>query len=100
MLLNVAYIAALQASVLAFGGHLSIPAVAVVYLAGSVVGSAVPTPGGLGGVEAALSAGLTAAGLEYSVALLAVLLFRLVTFWIPIPIGWGAINYLQRKGAL
>jgi len=100
VLLNVAYIAALQASVLAFGGHLSIPAVAVVYLAGSVVGSAVPTPGGLGGVEAALSAGLTAAGLEYSVALLAVLLFRLVTFWIPIPIGWGAINYLQRKGAL
>lgn len=100
LLLNVAYVAALAASVLAFGGHLSIPAVAVVYLAGSVVGSAVPTPGGLGGVEAALSAGLTAAGLEYSVALSAVLLFRLVTFWIPIPLGWGAINYLQRQGAL
>ena len=100
LLLNVAYVAALAGSVLAFGGHLSIPAVAVVYLAGSVVGSAVPTPGGLGGVEAALSAGLTAAGLEYSVALSAVLLFRLVTFWIPIPLGWGALHYLQRAGSL
>ena len=52
LLLNLAYIAALDASVRAFGHSLSFSAIAVVYLAGSVVGAAVPTPGGLGGIEA------------------------------------------------
>ena len=41
---------------------------AVVYLTGSALGSLVPTPGGLGAVEAALSAGLTAAGLPGATA--------------------------------
>jgi uncharacterized membrane protein YbhN (UPF0104 family) len=30
----------------------------------------------------------------------AVLLFRLATFWLPVPIGWAAMNYLQRHDAL
>ena len=59
-----------------------------------------PTPGGLGAVEAALSAGLTAAGLPGAAAVSAVLLFRLLTFWLPVPAGWGALSYLQRHGAL
>ena len=46
LLLNLSYVFCLVASVRAFGGTLSIPAIAVVYLAGSAVGSAVPTPGG------------------------------------------------------
>jgi uncharacterized membrane protein YbhN (UPF0104 family) len=29
-----------------------------------------------------------------------VLLFRLVTFWLPVPFGWGALNYLEREQAL
>jgi glycosyltransferase 2 family protein len=33
-------------------------------------------------------------------ALSAVLLFRLLTFWLPIPVGWVAMNYLQRHDAL
>ena len=48
-----------------------------------------PTPGGIGAVEAALSAGLTAAGLHGAVAFSAVLLFRTVTFWLPVPFGWA-----------
>jgi uncharacterized membrane protein YbhN (UPF0104 family) len=28
------------------------------------------------------------------------LLFRLATFWLPVPIGWAAMTYLQRKNAL
>ena len=74
--------------------------VAVVYLAGSVVGSAVPTPGGIGAIEAAMAAGLTAAGIPASIALPAVLLYRIATFWIPIPVGWAALTWLQRVGAL
>ena len=74
--------------------------VAIVYLTGSAIVSAVPTPGGLGAVEAALSAGLTAAGLPGITAVSAVLLYRTVTFWLPVPLGWVALTYLQRHDAL
>ena len=84
----------------AFGGSLSFSAVAVVYLTGSAIGAAVPTPGGIGAVEAALSAGLTAAGLHGTEAFSAVLLFRAVTFWLPVPLGWLSLNYLQRREVL
>jgi uncharacterized membrane protein YbhN (UPF0104 family) len=100
LLLTAAYILCLDASVLALGGSVALASVAVVYLTGSAIGSAVPTPGGIGAVEAALSAGLTAAGMPGAKAVSAVLLFRLATFWLPVPVGWVAMNYLQRKDAL
>ena len=100
LLLTAAYIFCLDVSVLAFGGSVALASVAVVYLTGSAIGSAVPTPGGVGAVEAALSAGLTAAGMPGAKAIGAVLLFRLATFWLPVPIGWAAMNYLQRHDAL
>jgi len=100
LLLDLSFVAAFTCSTRAFGGTLAIPALAVVYFAGAIVGSAVPTPGGLGGVEAALAAGLTAAGMDGGLAVSAVLLFRMATFWLPIPFGWASINYLQGKGAL
>jgi len=99
-LLNLAYIAALDASVRAFGQSLSFSAVAIVYLAGSVVGAAIPTPGGLGGIELAMASGLTATGLPAGVAVSAVLLYRIATFWIPIPIGWVSLTWLQKVGSL
>jgi glycosyltransferase 2 family protein len=100
VLLNLAYIGSLFTSVRAFDGHLTFAAVAVVYLAGSVVGAVVPTPGGIGAIEAAMAAGLTAAGLPGSIAVSSVLLYRIATFWVPIPVGWLSLTYLQRKGAL
>jgi glycosyltransferase 2 family protein len=100
LVVDAAYICCLAVSVRAFGGSLSFAAVAVVYLTGSAIGSAVPTPGGIGAVEAALSAGLTAAGLHGTVAFSAVLLFRTVTFWLPVPFGWVALNYLQHRDVL
>ena len=100
LLLTTAYILCLAASVRALGGSLSLASIAVVYLTGSALGSIVPTPGGLGAVEAALSAGLIAAGLHSATAISTVLLFRTLTFWLPVPVGWAALNYLQRKQAL
>ena len=100
LLVTAAYIGCLDLSVRALGGSLPIISIAVVYLTGSAIGSAVPTPGGLGAVEAALSAGLTAAGLSGATAISSVLLFRAITFWLPVPIGWAALNYLQRHDAL
>ncbi|NQW73172.1 MAG: flippase-like domain-containing protein, partial [Actinobacteria bacterium] len=81
-------------------GELSISVIAVVYLAGATIGQAAPIPGGLGAVEAALSAGLTAAGLDGGVAVSAVLLYRLVTFWLPTLPGYWSFNWLTKRGAL
>ena len=100
VILNLAYIAVLYTSVQAFGGDMSIAVVAVVYLVGATVGQAAPTPGGLGAVEAALTAGLTAAGLDGGIALSAVLLYRLVTFWIPTIPGYWSFSWRTKRGAL
>ena len=47
-------------------------------------------------MEATLIAGLVAAGLDNSVAVPAVFLFRLATFWLPILPGWLSFHWLQR----
>jgi uncharacterized membrane protein YbhN (UPF0104 family) len=93
--LNAGYIIALCASVAAFGGGVALVTVAVVYLAGGAVGSVAPTPGGLGAVEVALSTGLAAAGMPGAAAVSAVLLYRLATFWLPVPVGWLAYTWMQ-----
>jgi len=100
LLLDISFVAALTSATRAFGATTAVSAIAVVYFAGAIIGSAVPTPGGLGGVEAALSAGLVAVGLDASVAVSSVVLFRLSTYWLPIPFGWASLNYLQRAGAI
>jgi uncharacterized membrane protein YbhN (UPF0104 family) len=100
LLLNGSYIAALWFSVHAFDGGIALAQVAVVYLAGAAIGSAAPTPGGLGAVEVALATGLAAAGMASAAAISAVLLFRLATFWLPVPAGWLAMQWLQRQDTL
>ncbi len=100
LLLNFAYITVLLACVRAFDGDVNVAAVAVVYLAGATIGQAAPTPGGLGAVEAALAAGLTAAGLPGGIAVSSVLLYRLITFWIPTVPGYWAFTWLTKKGYL
>ncbi|WNE98720.1 flippase-like domain-containing protein [Streptomyces luomodiensis] len=100
LLLTAANVMCLDASIRAFGGELSYASIAVVFLAGNALGSAAPTPGGVGAVEAALIAGLTFAGLPYETAAPAVLLFRLMVFWLPVLPGWLAFTHLTRKEAL
>ncbi|MCQ9182815.1 flippase-like domain-containing protein [Streptomyces sp. IBSBF 2953] len=103
LLLTACFVMCLDASIRAFGDgstSLSIASVAVVFLAGNALGSAAPTPGGVGAVEATLTVGLIAVGLPKEVAAPAVLLFRLLTLWLPVLPGWLAFNHLSRKGAL
>ncbi|MBV2353143.1 flippase-like domain-containing protein [Streptomyces sp. J2-1] len=103
LLLTACFVMCLDASIRAFGDEstsLSIASVAVVFLAGNALGSAAPTPGGVGAVEASLTLGLIAVGLPKEVAAPAVLLFRLLTLWLPVLPGWLAFNHLSRKGAL
>jgi undecaprenyl-diphosphatase len=94
------YIIALAMALAAFGAHASFEKVALVYLAGSAIASAAPTPGGLGAVEAALVAGLTATGVASGPAIAGVLTFRLATFWIPTLPGWVAFTKMRRRGEL
>ncbi|MFG2970047.1 lysylphosphatidylglycerol synthase domain-containing protein [Streptomyces sp. NPDC048288] len=103
LLLTACFVMCLDASIRAFGDEstsLSIASVAVVFLAGNALGSAAPTPGGVGAVEATLTVGLIAVGLPKEVAAPAVLLYRLLTLWLPVLPGWLAFNHLTRKGAL
>jgi glycosyltransferase 2 family protein len=100
LLTTLAYTAAFDASLRALGGEASFAVLALIFLTGNTLGTAIPTPGGLGAVEAALVAGLGAAGVPASIAVPAVLLFRIVTFWLPLLPGWLAWTRLQRSGAL
>lgn len=104
LLLTGLFVMCLDASVRAFSGpdvpHLSYASVAVVFLAGNALGSAAPTPGGMGAVEGALTLGLIAVGLPKEVAAPAVLLYRLLTLWLPVLPGWLCFNHLTRKGEL
>jgi uncharacterized protein (TIRG00374 family) len=99
-LVTLSYTAAMIVSLMAFGADVPVVTAAAVYLAGAAVSSAAPTPGGVGATEAALVAGFAAIGVESATALAAVLLFRLVTFWLPILPGWLALIHLQRTGRL
>ncbi|MFJ8462548.1 lysylphosphatidylglycerol synthase domain-containing protein [Streptomyces swartbergensis] len=103
LLLTACFVMCLDASIRAFGDEstsISLASVAVVFLAGNALGSAAPTPGGVGAVEATLTVGLIAVGLPKEVAAPAVLLFRLLTLWLPVLPGWLAFNHLTRKQAL
>jgi uncharacterized protein (TIRG00374 family) len=98
--LNFSYSVAFYAALNAFGSDISFATAAFVYLAGATIGQAAPTPGGIGAVEAALVAGLTASGIPSGTALSGVLLYRVATFWLPVLPGWYAFANLQSKNAL
>jgi len=100
IVMTMGYVLAFAASLAAFGQQMPLVQVALVYLVGNAAGAVVPTPGGIGTIEFALIGGLTASGLNPGVAASIAILFRVVTFWLPIPIGWVALHYLQRKDEL
>ncbi|MFJ5192911.1 YbhN family protein [Streptomyces sp. NPDC088394] len=104
LLLTGLFVMCLDASVRAFSGpdvpHLSYASIAVVFLAGNALGSAAPTPGGMGAVEGALTLGLIAVGLPKEVAAPAVVLYRLLTLWLPVLPGWLCFTRLTRRGEL
>jgi len=97
-LVTLAYVAGMVASVEAFGGGASIAKIGAVYMAASVVAAATPTPGGVGGFEAAAITGLTGIGISSGAAVSAVVIYRLATYWLPVPPGWVCWRALQRLG--
>jgi hypothetical protein len=67
----------------------------VAYGLANVLAAIPVTPAGLGVVEGILIPTLVGFGVPHSQAILAVLAYRLVNFWIPIPIGGAAYASLQ-----
>ena len=90
----------LAASTTAVGGQVPFAALFAVYLAGTAIAAASPTPGNIGAVEVALSAGLTSLGMAPASALAAVLVYRLLTFWLPVIPGFLALRHLRGSGTL
>jgi uncharacterized protein (TIRG00374 family) len=88
---------ALWASVEAFGGSATFITVTVVTMVGGTLASAAPTPGGVGAVEAALIGGLAAFGVPAAIGVPSVLLYRVLTCWIPVFVGWPVMRWLTRN---
>jgi uncharacterized protein (TIRG00374 family) len=78
---------ALVASLYAVGARARPSMVLLAYVLALALALVPITPGGLGFVEAGLTAVLVLAGVDRDQAVLGTLLYRLVSFWLPIPIG-------------
>jgi uncharacterized membrane protein YbhN (UPF0104 family) len=98
--LTAAHVLAFGFCVSAVGGHASYLSLSLIYLAAASAGSLIPTPGGVGAVEATLIVGLTATGIALPVAATASLLSRLVALWLPAIPGWVALAAMRRRGLL
>nr|WP_308373542.1 MULTISPECIES: lysylphosphatidylglycerol synthase transmembrane domain-containing protein [unclassified Streptomyces] len=92
---------ALQAAGLVLVGRaLGLPVppghIAVAYLAATAAVALVPTPGGIGSVEAALVVALVAAGGPAAVTTAVVLAYRIITVWLPLVPGAVTLGALVR----
>jgi uncharacterized membrane protein YbhN (UPF0104 family) len=74
--------------------------VALAYLAASSAAVLLPTPGGIGSLDAALAMALRLAGAPGSAAASAVLGYRLLTVWLPLVPGLLALAVLARRKVL
>jgi len=74
--------------------------VALAYLVATCLAAAVPSPGGIGSVDAALGLALVAAGSPTATAASAVLGFRIVTVWLPLLPAAVTLSALIRRKVL
>ena len=58
LLMNIGYVGAFWTAMVAMGGSLNFSTVAITYLTANAAGSFIPSPGGIGTVETALTSGL------------------------------------------
>jgi uncharacterized membrane protein YbhN (UPF0104 family) len=78
----------------AFGSAPPFTVILMCYFVG-MVGNLLPLPGGLGGVEGGMIGSFAAFGVDFNLAVLAVLSYRAISFWLPtLP---GAIAYFQLR---
>ena len=86
----------LYAALRAFGARPAVLALLIAY-ATAYVATALPLPaGGAGGIEASLAFSLTAIEVPLASAVLATIVFRFVTFWLPLPLAVVALAGARR----
>jgi hypothetical protein len=85
------------AAILATGASVPWTKVIIVYCIGATASSFNLTPGGLGVTEAVLAAGLVASGMGKVQALGSALIFRLVSFWLIMLVGWAIYSGIRRN---
>ena len=90
----------LDLSAYALGTQLSIADALVALSFGIVIGGILPTPGGIGGVEAGITAALVVLGLNVAEATSIAVLFRVATYWQPLIPGTLAYLYLRERKLL
>ncbi|MBC3839306.1 UPF0104 family protein [Streptacidiphilus sp. 4-A2] len=88
----------LVCAIKASGAHVPWHGLLLAYCVAVTAASAAPTPGGIGFVEVALTAGLVAAGLPSSKAVVAVLVYRLISLFLVVAIGWLVAARIGRSG--
>jgi len=96
LVLTCCYAIILYLSALSLGAELSLIQVFVVFTVGVAAATATPTPGGLIGAEAGLTAALVAYGVEGSLALAIALLFRFLTYWLVLLPGFVVFVLVRR----
>jgi glycosyltransferase 2 family protein len=97
MLLTATYTTVLYTVSRSLGLQLDILQTFIVFSFGMLTSTATPTPGGLVGAEAGLFAGFTAYGVPAAAAGAAVLLYRFITYWLPLAPGTVALVLARRK---
>lgn len=88
--------AILLAALAAVGSYPSPGLVLLAFCAAQVLAQIPVTPGGLGFVEAGLTATLALAGVSPGDAVLATFAYRLATYWLPLPLGVLGLALHQR----
>jgi len=91
---------ALYTSIEAVHAHMAIVGVLVLYITAALVSNVAPTPGGLGATEAALIIGMTSGGLTLAEAVACTLIYRFVTFWLPLIPGGYALHQVNKKNLI
>jgi uncharacterized protein (TIRG00374 family) len=94
----VADIACLALAIMAVGSPVPWSGLILAWSVGVGAGSFGLTPGGLGLVEAALAGALVAAGVHAPEALAAVLVYRLISFWLVDAVGWTLYVTTRNRG--
>lgn len=94
----VADCACLALSFMAVGAGVPWRGLLLAYGAGQLATVLPITPGGLGVVEGSLTVALVTFGGAQSSTVAAVLIYRLISFWLILPVGWGSWGALSLAG--
>jgi uncharacterized protein (TIRG00374 family) len=89
-------IAVLGMSLRAFGSVVGVPVLVMSYFLGTL-GSLLPLPGGIGGVEGGMIGALAAFGVPGGRAVVGVLAYRAISFWLPTLPGIAGYVALQSR---